>query len=258
MSLQRLKKALSSQHRKATWWALGAAVVAVLVGVYIFFSFQVWSDLDKQSQARNSIVKGQLVAALNMKSTTEAEKLKKTTQIKAASEAINSQANTCEVPFLFAWQQSLGSNTEKLEQCKTTAAKLQKIKSSLDAVVIHIENEQMLSQLIAGVGVSQQAGEADWPDIAKQWGDAETAMSKKAVAESFKSAQDLAKKQAGALQDAWQALIAANAAKDRAQYETAVATIAANYKSLGEVSQLSQAGLQPLIAEFELIYNKTF
>ena len=257
MSLKRLKSALSLPTGKTPWIIIGGVVAVFLVGLYIFLSIQAWSDLSARSESQYSAVKSDLAEALRMNTVTESEKAKKMEALKTAAIVIDKQAVDCGVSPIFAWQQLAWGNAEKIKQCQAITDKLQKTKSSLNAVIVHIESEQELSKLIAGA-VTEQVGEADWPKIAKQWSDVAAAISKKSVAKSFKPTQDLAKKQTDAISTAWQGLIAANTAKDRVKYEAAVAAIATAYKGLSDLPQTSATGLQLLITEFELVYSKTF
>lgn len=257
MSLKRLKSALSLPTGKTLWIIIGGVIAAFLVGLYIFLSIQAWSNLSKRSESQYSAVKNDLAETLRMNTATESEKAKKMKALKAAAIVIDKQAIDCGVSPLLAWQQLVWGNAEKIKQCQAITDKLQKTKSSLNAVIAHIESEQELSRLIVAVAI-QQVGEADWPKLAKQWSDVAAAVSKKSVAKSFKPTQDLAKKQTEAISTAWQGLIAANTAKDRVKYEAAVAAIATAYKGLSDLPQTSATGLQLLITEFELVYSKTF
>lgn len=258
MSLKRLKSALSLPTGKTPWIILGGVVVVFLVGLYVFLSSQAWGDLSRRSESQYNAAKSGLAKVLRMSTTTESEKAKKMEALKTAAIVIDKQAVDCGVSPIFAWQQLAWGNAEKIKQCQAITDKLQKTKSSLSAVIVHIESEQELSKLIAGIATTQQAGEAEWPKIAQQWSDMATVIGKKPAAKSFKPTQDLAKKQTEAISAAWQGLITANTAKDRVKYETAVADVASSYKGLSDLPQTSTSGLQPLIAEFELVYSKTF
>lgn len=258
LKLAKIEKHLLS-HRKGWFIGLGIGLVCVLGVLYIWGSVMAWESFEKGNLAWHDEMKERSKKVFSVTVKNQVEKAKKQQEFDDLMTTIQSKSDRCNFSPLFSWQQFIQVNKERMQKCQQLVSGVRTFGKSLSAVNDHLRSENNVAQIIRDAAqTNTEVDETKWPGVTKQWADAETKIQKLNVAGSFSATKDLAVSKAKSIQAAWNALIAANSAKDRAKYEEADAMLTQAYGTLDEITQSSEAKLLPLITKLEQAYSKAY
>lgn len=233
--------------------------IAILAGMYVFASIKNWESYEQQNAHYMTDAQQKVDQALAKVGQDNLKSDEKMRQFDHLSAFLKEGDRRCESNFLFSWQQALPINGARIETCQNQSKRLSSLRSSLDIVTAHLKNEQELTALIVTAsGAKANPGEAEWPIILEQWAVAEDQLRTKKVTKTFESTKAMGIGKMQAVRSAWQALIDANKAKDRAEYEAAAASLAQSYGALVEITQAAEVSLTPLVANFNQAYKEAF
>lgn len=241
------------------WWLLGGAGLTLLIlGVgYGILSQRYWSDYEQKNHHHYMSAREKIDTALAMKSSSSADQTKKLDAFEVANDTLD-DTTICKVAPLYAWQGSLTKPKALAAECGSKATKVAAFQNRLEAVLHHLRGEAQLVKIISSVAPVDEADESKWVGTLAAWRTVTAQVSSVDTSASVKSTQQVAKEKAEAVTAAWQALIAAHDAKDRAKYETALTDLTAAYGKLGDISSQSESSLNDLLKKLETNYHDAF
>lgn len=247
-------------HHKKRWIiVVSLCVLAAVVGCYVFASIKNWENYEQQNARNLTSLRQKTDQALEKISQSKLKRDEKMQQFDQLSASLKESSGLCGNSLLFSWQQSLPANKTKVDDCQDQSKRFATLQSKLDVIIAHLKSEQELTSLIAAASnVKMNPGEADWPLILQQWSTAEEQLRKKNVTKTFESTKAKGIEKLQAIRAAWQALIDANKAKDRAKYEAAASSLSLSYGALSEITQSAETALVSLIASFNESYKDAF
>lgn len=203
---------------------------------------------DSQSKIKN---------ALGLKVETSEERTKKLDALQAARDLLPTDKDAmCQVNPAVDWQNFVGNLREQKEKCNEAKAELVSIRGALDKVVEYLKSEHALAKALGTIPAGGEVVEGDW---AKQRDGYKTVL--KTVTDlsangDFVSVKQTAVEKLTTVVAAWEEVLAAHGAKDKARYTKAAAALAASYDGIAAVGKTSSDHLQTLIKSFEENYAK--
>lgn len=241
------------------WWLIGAATLVVLLVVgFVGWSIYAWNDYKGQYEAWYGTLRSEARTAMDMNASSAAEKTKKLEALKRLQETAEQGNMRCGKYGWIHWQQFIGDIKGRIEGCHSKQQAASVFATDLKAVTGHLQGEVSVGAALAGAATGKETDESLWGQIADKWSKARGNVEKLQLALTMKAAQKAAEEKAAAIEAAWRALIAANAAKDRQKYEAALDQVATAYGSLNGVAEAAQAALRPLASKLETSYKRAF
>lgn len=257
--MRHLHKKSDVFRSKKFWFISGVTIVALLICVYLWLSFHVWAQLDEKANSSYSVIGQKATAILAMSTKTTEDKIKKRTALVDLSTTIKQAKDDCKVEPLYSWQQIISVNNDKMLSCKQLFDNPEKFANSLDEVTAHMKNAEQVAGIISKAAKAQDSvPEDEWAATQKQWADAEKSLSEMKIEKSFSKTKKLAVDKVHAIQIAWQKIIVANQAQDRAQYEQATQSLTTAYGGVKDIADSSNESLEPLIENLDKAYRNAF
>jgi len=256
------KLKIASPKRRRVIIIAAVTLVAVLIGAYAFWSVNTWgayktSYADWQKELRTSVD-----AAIALPVTTSSERTKKLSAFKNISTEIDSaKQSLCRLPTMIGWQRVIGTLHEREEACNQVVGRAGAFGEKMKATVGYLESEQALASAIAAMvaASNDKLTEATWGSQVSIWQDGGKVIAKVALpTATFKPIKADAIEKAKAVELAWQELIVAHEAKDKAKYVEAQGKLAAAYDGLAGVATASGQVLSTLATSLQTAYAETF
>jgi hypothetical protein len=126
-----------------------------------------------------------------------------------------------------------------------------KLSGPLQKVIAYIRDDNKLAAILATAPQSGELADTTWEAQVISWQKMITDIEGTTVSPVFTSVKVLAVTRSVAVKDAWQAVIAAHQAKDKAKYLAAQDDLAHALDELNEITITSEKELMPLTAELE-------
>jgi len=258
MTLQAIKTFMKN-HRLAVLLTAAGIMVVTLVVAYVLWSASGWSQLEAATNSRRSSIKNDASSALSLAADTSEKREDKRKALKKLADKITAgQKDACQVHGLLQWQQDMPHAKPKLEDCRKKEAQLKSFEASLANVSSYLESEKQLSVAITNAGRIEKMADKDFAAQVTAWQAAEVAIGKITSGTPFDSVKAESVNVVKAITSAWQAVVAANDAKDKKKYEDAVAALASAYKGFEPLTTLSAQKFDPLARDLEEKYRLTF
>lgn len=232
---------LSALSRKQLLMIGGGVLLVCLVG-YIVWSKQVWSDYQTHYTQWQQAVGTDAKKAATLPTGTSNERAKVVVAFDDVARRIaTTSQGVCEVNPFIRWQEAVMADLKaKRSSCQTMAKKVVDLQSPLMETSAYLKADASLSDILSGIPQAEELSDADFEKQYTAWSTATDATGKLTAPDAFKPVQQLAFKQVSAVKVAWQALIAANQAKDKKRYLAAQGSLATALDGLDEVSLMSQ------------------
>lgn len=232
-------KRLSSKHRRIILIMAVVSGVVLIGGGYIFWSINTWNTYKTSYEGWQNELRIEADKAMNLSSATPSERTKKKNAFKDVSAKINSvRGSLCNVSAGAAWQRFVGELRQREESCARVVDRASVFGDKTKQVIAYLEHEQALAATIsAAISASaDKVTETTWSSQVSIWQNAGNVITKMSVSEtSFKVVKTAALDKIKAIESAWQAVIAAHEAKDKAKYVEAQTALATAYAGLSEL-----------------------
>lgn len=213
-------------------------LVVIGVGLYVWQSATAWSAYERRLTAEQATYT-QLQAAA-MTGTAE-ERLQ---AIRKLDDKLADRGKLCHVDTLYAWQATVVPVLrDGVESCQSAAKQLNALADPLGALRDYLDTTEQVSEIIAELTPSGPLTETNW---AKQ-GLEKARQAQKSIETlqvSGKDAKELVEQAKGLsdrLAKAWQELLSANEAKDKAAFITANADVAKAYVDFAGLADTADA-----------------
>jgi hypothetical protein len=258
MTLQNVKTFLKTHKTGVIISAAGVIVVGSLTA-YLLWSMSTWSQYETVGKEWREELKTDTVSALALPIDTIEKRNQKLAALKAIAEQITAEGNSpCKPHAFLEWQQGMGYAKPKIEECQKHLATLGEFRSSLTDVVTYLENEKIVAGVFADTAGSEKIADKDFAAQVVLWQSADSAISRMTATPIFDPVKTEAANVAKDIAVAWQAVVAANDAKDKKKYEDAVAGLTAAYEGIKGITALSDQKLEPLTRILQEKYEAAF
>jgi hypothetical protein len=253
LASSRIKRLFSSRR-----WVIGLIVTLLLLfaSIYIWWSVSSWSGYENRYATFRQTEKKELQAALDMKTDTKDQRAAKLSALATSVKKLPSDDSLCGISSLIGWQRILAGELKKREEaCYKVQSNLIALRGSLDKVVEYLESEHALAKLLAVVPAGGEVSEAEWPKQAEAW----TAVAKNIeglqVSGEFDTVKTTTKSAVSAIVAAWNEVLAAHQAKDKARYLKATAALYTAFDGLETIPRSDtdklRSLLQPVIEQYK-------
>lgn len=240
--------------------AIIIASVIVLTAAYVLWSKYTWNEYEADYTAWRSSTHGQLDKALALPVKTAQERSGKFLALKDVSNTITTaQDSLCKVNAIVAWQQFIKPLGEQTADCNAMITAAGSLNESLKKAILYLENEKSLADILDVVhGDKTELAEGDWNAQAAAWHMALEKTDKMMVSEAFAPTKKVARDTIKSIDDAWQAVMAAHKAKDKAAYIKAQTLLVQTYGALGNILDSNTKQLKTLLDPLQAQYNAVF
>lgn len=250
ISLPRMRL-LRSKKRIAVLVAM--LVVVISIGCYGLWSKQTWDAYQPAYMQQHQNLKNDINKLVQAPTATPEDR----TAILKGLESVSRQTDVssqrqCQVSPVVAWQAKVWRNLEAAQDnCATTMTSATKLGSPLQKVTAYIQDDNKLAAILATAPQSGELADSTWEAQVASWQKMITDIEGTTVSPAFVSVKTLAATRTTAVKDAWQAVIAAHQAKDKAKYLAAQDDLARALDELNEITITSEKELTPLTTELE-------
>lgn len=163
----------------------------------------------------------------------------------------------CKTSSLTSWQRVISPVGSLIEQCQTEVAAINELVNKLNSVVSYLENEYALGDIFKNsTSLKSEQEEADWEASANIWKLVCTNIESLKVADEFIETKQTAKAAADGIYVAWQELLNAHKAEDRARFNGARSALVLSYDRLAEIQVVSEDRLNKLTDNLESTYQR--
>jgi len=259
----KLKTVGSSVWRKIYAHRLIIAIIAgvvLLVAVYAFWSKYTWDEYETRYTGWHSSTRGQVGDAFALPATTDKERNNKLSALKKASDAIiTAKSSLCSVNNLVGWQRFIGALHNREKKCQEMMGAAATFAEKTKGAIGYLESEKALTAIISSIPSQKpELVESDWAAQAAAWHAAAGKVDTLAANANFAPVKQVAQITTKKIDAAWQEIIAANAAKDKARYLKAQSQLADSYGTLGDITGVSTKQLKTLLDPLQLAYKAAF
>lgn len=227
----------------------------VLVGGYALFSWVTWQGYEGNYTQWQASIKSQTDEALWVKDPST-----KLAALKNLSKTlIGAKDTVCSAHVLIKWQEVLKSIKEREEKCQQALQRVSNLSKKLQATTQYLEEEKALGNVLTSVPHDKdRLPETDWQAQATAWHTAAQTGAKLSAHDSFSTTKQAAVATLQKIDAAWQEVLAAHTAKDKARFLQAQASLVQEYGGLGEITTISTNNFQALLDELQKAYNTAF
>ncbi|MBC7868967.1 hypothetical protein H7X69_02190 [Candidatus Saccharibacteria bacterium] len=246
---------------KKAWLVVGAATVLFVLALgYLLYSLQIWRNYEQDYQVWQTTTKNDLSTVLSLPMTSSKEREQKLAKLKAIAVDLNTQqANMCRISPLTGWQANFNGIETVQKQCNTVTSKVKGFITELGVTTAYLTDERILANSLATL-TSQptQPDEKTWAQVAAVWHKFGVEITAMKPDVSFKSTNKVAVTVVTGIDTAWQELLAAHSAQNKARFVTAQAGLAAAYNTLGTITAENDKQLSLLDKKLSQAYSAAF
>ena len=257
MNLRRLRT--SASRRRII--AIGILVLLLIaLGSYILWSRQIWSQYTPSYVAWQTEVKAAADKIVTLPLVTDDDRKTFNTQLNALSVRINEKkVAICNVNPAVQWQSAFMQSLKQARaSCQASAAEVSEFNNQLSAIVAFNDDDRKLAEILQNVSRGTEVNEEAWPKQVEAWNGAIRSTRELTPTEDFKPVQQRAVEKMTAVKVAWEGLIAAHQAKDKAKYTAAVAAVGVSYDNLDDITTASEAAVTALAKDLQSRYQAAF
>ena len=229
-----------------------SAIIVAALGVYGYFSYATWRDLDTESKQVSSSLKTAVNEALGG----ENETISPTTEMKKLISDFDKKysESPCQVSSLYSWQMSIPQVKTIANECDERFLDALAFMSSLKLMLAFTEHEQKASTLLTAA-IDATKTPTDYTAASAAWKVAADAAELTDTG-IFQSVADKIKGVATAISGQYTSLATAIKDEDKATFDTAVKNLQAAYGSTEEIKTLTASERQKLVLTVADAYDK--
>lgn len=250
ISLPRMR-ILRSKKRIAILIAL--LIVVISAGGYVLWSKQTWDAYQPAYTQQHQNLKNDINRLIQAPTAS----LEDRTAILNGLESVSRQSDVasqkqCQVHPVVAWQAKIWRSLDTAQiNCTATMMSVAKLGSPLQKVTAYIRADNKLAAILATAPQSGESVDTTWEAQVTSWQKIATDIEGTTTSAAFSPVKTLAMTRTMAVKDAWQAVITAHQAKDKAKYLAAQDDLAHALDGLNAITITSEKELGPLTVELE-------
>ncbi|HEU5122259.1 MAG TPA: hypothetical protein VFT59_05445 [Candidatus Saccharimonadales bacterium] len=236
---------------------LTTVVLLLVVSVYAAWSKVMWDSYQERTGRRAHEVKTKLDSALAMPGKNEEDRKKKLTALETAHRLM-ANGQECALNSLIDWQRLWGGLSRRVEECRKSKENLAALEAATEDVTSYLKNEQVLSDILNQAPRTPEVAEESWVAQVTAWNTVATQVSTMSSSEVFKSTKQTASNVSNSIATAWDKLLKAHKAQDKAGYEEAHLQLVRSYGGLSAISDVAASQAEPLFRKFDEAYAGAF
>lgn len=240
------------------WFIIGGCVSAVVVALatYGWWSTTIWNSYENQYVSVQKRIDTQLVAAFSLQSDTRDEKRVKLSELSKLQADLETNNSLCSQNKLVDWQQRVISEYAKRnEKCKEVQSLVASFEGQLQGVVEYLQNEHALAAIFASGPQQTEVSEGEFEEQLQAWRALAESVKGTSSVESFSAVKQSAMDTTGDVVKAWEEVIAAHQAKDKARYIKATQELAASYDKVENIAAVSTVELTKMATSLKEAYQ---
>lgn len=234
------------------WIIFGLVILTLSGALYGLLSIRAWDSFDAARISRQSEAKTNLQAALVLPARTPEERRNKIKTLEVVTtDYANAAVATCKPQTMIAWQSMLvKAYRERITACESEDSQTSTFMTQLREVLDFLKDEQAVTEILTKLKTDTEVvAEDQWSARLTAWQNTQVSIDKLQTSKGFANVKVKAVEVAKSIAAAWQELIDASAAKDRARYEKALADLGTAYDSLESVGAAAKTALEPLVTD---------
>lgn len=236
---------LIASCKRHPWRALsviGAMLLLILGGTYVWYSINTWGNLVSDAQSERKIIRSKLMNIHSQGQPLES--------IKALAESVHADAkHLCDVSSLVSWHQhSFNAAKVAHKECVTHQRKISAVGESLHDITYRIDRELAFdAHLALHQGKLNKTEASDYALHKKTWQKFIDQTQKLKVDSSLEASKKAAISSSTFIVTSYDQLIAADKAEKRAEFDAAAADVQKGFSMLGEIQNLSVESYAKLV-----------
>ncbi len=247
------------RHKRSVIILSSSAIFILLVGGYALWSIHAWSGYKTTHETWHNTIKKDIHNALALSATNYDERSRKMSRLQHISTNITSaKSSLCDVSGLFSWQRIISSIKTEREACDRNVTTADMFNIKMRQTISYLESEQSLGKIIAPLMVQDKITEASWDSQPASWQAAADTIKKMSVNTTFAPVKTNAVDVTRSIQSAWQMLISAHKAKDKAKYLDAQSKLTQAYSGLPLLATKSTEHFNTIVKPLQDAYQRAF
>ena len=227
-------------------------IFALSIGGYVWWSVASWSAYEQKYTEKQHSIQHNLESVWNMPADTVEQKQAKLAQLASAStEIAKVDPETCNQTLFIEWQRVIQANSERARACKDMVQSVQNFSASLRPAVEFLQQGEAMAKIMAHAPSKTEVAEADFSGQLSAWRTTLDAVNNISTGNEFGAVKQAARGSTEGVIKAWEEIIAAHEAKDKARYTKAVQALAAAYDRLEAITKIHTEQLNVLVATFK-------
>lgn len=249
-----------AKHRRGVIGVAIALLITLLFVLYIAWSMQAWATYKTTYTTWQYDLRTDVDGTLKLPVATQEGRLQKMSELRKVAETISSaEKSLCSVHPAASWQHFISSLKTREEECKEYLQNATTFNQKLEVAIRYLENDQALAKIIASAPNSAEKIKDDaWEVQVTAWRNVGTNIEKLPVGTDFTPVKNSAKEAAKGIEAAWQGVIDAHKAKDKAKYEAAHTALTEAYNTLAAISTRGAEQFKPLAEALQAAYVQAF
>lgn len=237
---------------------IGSVLLGLLtIGGYALWSHQVWSEYQPSYRQWQQAIQADVDKAVALPTTSAKDREAVLRAFSKVNQRISdTQSTVCQLPVLVNWQIVLAESIQEAQaDCMQSVAAVTTFNAQLQDVTRYLQNDQVLSTIIAAVPQPNELSNDMWQQQADEWQQAVEATEMMSVIKEFEPIKQRAVKQMNVIKEAWQALMAADVAKEKKAYMEAQVQLATSYDGMNEIATISEKVITDMTVQLQQRYD---
>lgn len=258
MTLQIFRRVLHDHQQLCVFVVISVTVIG-LIGTYSFWSLKTWEAYRLSYGAWQKELRTDTDTAVTLPTANQAQRSQKTAALEGiSSDIIAAKRSLCAIHVMVRWQVIIIALKEREDTCHRVVETASSLGEKIQTTTKYLENEQVLVGIITAASNSQASTtEATWQSQVETWGIAVEAIKKMSVEPAFIPVKDGTLSATQSVATAWQNIVVAHKAKDKAKYVEAQTRLADAYDALRGVVSHSHE-FTKLADSLQAAYGETF
>lgn len=227
-------------------------LLALATAGYVWWSIASWGGYEKRYSQKQQDIQQKFDSVWSLPADTVEQKQVKLASLAGASAEIDKLApDFCKPSTLVAWQRYIHANATRERECMVIIKDAENFSAMVRPAVVFLQQAQGISKALAAAPSQAEAPEGDFDAQLGAWRSVLSSVKGATASGKFEIVKQSTESSVDAIIRAWEEVIAAHAAKDKARYTKAVQGLAAAYDGLGEVSKVHTEQLNLLLDEIK-------
>lgn len=228
------------------------AGLIVVVAVYVWWSISSWSAYEQKYTEKQHDIQRSLESVWNMPADTVEQKQAKLARLASTNTEIsNVGLDNCNQTLLLGWQRIIQANGDREKACRESVQSMQELSASLKPVIEFLQQGEAMAKIMAQAPSGAETTEADFNGQLNSWRATLDSVKGMGGSGEFETVKQATQGSIEGVVKAWEGVIAAHEAKDKARYTKAVQALAGAYDRLGDITKAHDERLNALIVEFK-------
>lgn len=231
-------------------------IAFIAFAAYGWWSNAAWNSYESRYVGMQQRINTQLTATFSLQSDTADEKQVKLAELSKLQTELGASNSLCSQNKLIDWQQRVIKEYAKRdERCREGQSLIASFEVRLRAVVEYLQNEHALAAMLAVGPLQAEVSESEFEGQLQAWRSIAESIKNTRNADSFETVKQSAMDTTGNVVKAWEEVVVAHQAKDKARYTRANQELAASYDRLENITATSAKELVRTVDNLKEAYQ---